>query len=151
MSQAVPQSPRSRRSNGYPPSAGSGPLRDAAAAWILRRFGVAAEGAHIGACVGTKELVASLPHLLRLRTPVRDTVLYPAIAYPSYEMGAVLAGCRAVPVPLDAQWHLDLDAISTDDATRALVLWINEPGNPSASTAGPDYFARAAAWGARTV
>ena len=53
----------------------------------------------------------SLPHLLRLRNPQRDTVLYPAVAYPSYEMGAVLAGCRAVPVPLDADWHLDLDAI----------------------------------------
>jgi succinyldiaminopimelate transaminase len=136
-------------SNGYPPSAGSPALRDAAAAWIGRRFGVAVEGAHIGACVGTKELVASLPHLLRMRTPARDTVLYPAIAYPSYEMGAILAGCRAVPVPLDAQWHLDLDAIDADDAARALVLWINEPGNPSASTAAAGYFARVSAWGRR--
>ncbi len=133
-------------SNGYPPSAGSPALRDAAAQWISRRFGVVVEAAHVGACVGTKELVASLPHLLRLRTPGRDTVLYPAIAYPSYEMGAVLAGCRAVAVPLDGRWHLDLDAISDDDAARALVLWINEPGNPSASTAGNDYFARVAAW-----
>lgn len=134
-------------SNGYPPSAGTPALRAAAAAWIERRFGVGVESAHVGACVGTKELVASLPHLLALRNPARDTVLYPAIAYPSYEMGATLAGCRAVPVPLDAQWHLDLDAISDADAARALVLWINEPGNPSASTAGADYFARAAAWG----
>jgi succinyldiaminopimelate transaminase len=136
-------------SNGYPPSAGSAALRDAAAGWIRRRFGVDVEGAHVGACVGTKELVASLPHLLRLRTPSRDTVLYPAIAYPSYDMGAVLAGCRAVPVPLDAQWHLDIDAISDDDAGRALVLWINEPGNPSASTADDAYFERVVAW-ART-
>jgi succinyldiaminopimelate transaminase len=133
-------------SNGYPQSAGSVPLREAAAAWIRRRFGVALESAHLGACVGTKELVASLPHLLRLRNPARDTVLYPAIAYPSYEMGAVLAGCRAVPVPLDAQWHLDIDAISDADAERALVLWVNEPGNPSASTADDAYFARVAAW-----
>ncbi len=133
-------------SNGYPPSAGTVALRDAAAGWIGRRFGVDVEPAHVGACVGTKELVASLPHLLRLRNPGRDTVLYPAIAYPSYEMGAVLGGCRAVPVPLDAQWHLDLDAISDADAARALVLWINEPGNPSASTTDDAYFARVAAW-----
>lgn len=133
-------------SNGYPPSAGSVVLRDAAAGWIRRRFGVAVEGAHVGACVGTKELVTSLPHFLRLRNPARDTVLYPAIAYPSYEMGAVLAGCRAVPVALDAQWHLDIDAISDADAQRALVLWVNEPGNPSASTADDAYFARVAAW-----
>jgi len=133
-------------SNGYPQSAGSLALREAAAGWIGRRFGVAVECAHVGACVGTKELVASLPQLLRLRNPGRDTVLYPAIAYPSYEMGAVLAGCRAVPVPLDAQWHLDIDAISDADAERALVLWINEPGNPSASTAGSAYFQQVAAW-----
>jgi succinyldiaminopimelate transaminase len=133
-------------SNGYPPSAGTAALRDAASSWIRRRFGVKVEAAHVGACVGTKELVASLPHLLRLRYPQRDTVLYPAIAYPSYDMGAVLAGCRAVPVPLDAQWHLDLDAISDADAERALVLWINEPGNPSASTADAAYLARVAAW-----
>jgi succinyldiaminopimelate transaminase len=133
-------------SNGYPPSAGSVVLRDAAAGWIRRRFGVAVEGAHVGACVGTKELVTSLPHFLRLRNPARDTVLYPAIAYPSYEMGAVLAGCRAVPVALDAQWHLDVDAISDADAQRALVLWVNEPGNPSASTADDAYFARVVAW-----
>ena len=133
-------------SNGYPPSAGTPPLRDAAAGWIRRRFGVAVESAHVGACVGTKELVTSLPHLLRLRNPTRDTVLYPAIAYPSYEMGAVLAGCRAVPVPLDAQWHLDVDSVSDSDAERALVLWVNEPGNPSASTTDDAYFARVATW-----
>jgi succinyldiaminopimelate transaminase len=133
-------------SNGYPPSAGSPALRDAAAGWIRRRFGVAVEAAHVGACVGTKELVTSLPHLLRLRNPERDTVLYPAISYPSYEMGAVLAGCRAVPVPLDAQWHLDINAISDDDARRALVLWVNEPGNPSSSTTDDAYFARVAQW-----
>ncbi|HUI49739.1 MAG TPA: pyridoxal phosphate-dependent aminotransferase [Acidimicrobiia bacterium] len=134
-------------SNGYPPSAGTVALRDAAAAWIGRRFGVAVDAGHVGACVGTKELVTSLPHLLRLRDPGRDTVLYPAIAYPSYEMGAVLAGCRAVPVPLDGKWHLDLDAISEADARRALLLWVNEPGNPSSSTAGADYFQRVARWG----
>ena len=67
--------------------------------------------AQIAACVGTKELVGTLPQWLRLRSPDRDTVLYPAIAYPTYEMGAILAGCRAGrgadrrPVPLD------LDAI----------------------------------------
>ena len=133
-------------SNGYPQSAGSPALRDAAAAWIARRFGVTVDAAHVGACVGTKELVTSLPHHLRLRTPARDTVLYPSIAYPSYEMGAVLAGCRAVPVALDAEWHLDLASVSDADAERALLLWVNEPGNPSSSTADDAYFARVTAW-----
>jgi succinyldiaminopimelate transaminase len=133
-------------SMGYPASAGSVALREAAAAWMGRRFDVTVEAAHIGACVGTKELVAGLPHLLRLRNPQRDTVLYPAVAYPSYEMGAVLAGCRAVAVPLDADWHLDLDAISEADAERALLLWVNEPGNPTSSAAGSAHLAKVAEW-----
>jgi succinyldiaminopimelate transaminase len=133
-------------SMGYPQSAGSPALREAAAGWIGRRFGVALEGAHVGACVGTKELVASLPHLLRLRNPQRDTVLYPAVAYPSYEMGATLAGCRAVPVALDAQWHLDLSSISAEDAGRALLLWVNEPGNPTSSVATREQLIATAEW-----
>lgn len=133
-------------SMGYPQSAGSPALREAAAAWVGRRFDVAVDASHIGACVGTKELVVGLPHLLRLRNPQRDTVLYPAISYPSYEMGAVLAGCRAVPVPLDAEWHLDLEAITESDAERALLLWVNEPGNPTSSAAGSAYLAGIADW-----
>ena len=43
--------------------------------------------------------------LLSLRDPSRDTVLYPSVAYPTYEMGALLAGLRAVPVPVDDDWH----------------------------------------------
>ena len=133
-------------SMGYPASAGSAELRDAARGWLSRRFGVEVAREQVGACVGTKELVASLPHLLRLRTPARDTVLYPAVAYPTYEMGATLAGCRAVPVAVDAGWHLDLDSISEHDAARALLLWVNEPGNPTSSVADDARFRAIAAW-----
>jgi len=136
-----------KRSMGYPPSAGTAALHEAAAAWMARRTGVEVEPAHIGACIGTKEMVVSLPHYLGLRRPDLDTVLYPAVAYPSYEMGATLAGKRAVPVPLDRDWHLDLDAIDADDAHRALLLWINEPGNPSSSVADAAYLGRVAEWG----
>ena len=67
------------------------------------------------ACIGTKEMVASLPRALSLRDPSRDVVLYPAASYPTYEMGAVLAGLRAVPVPVDDQWRIDLSRVA--DAT----------------------------------
>jgi aspartate/methionine/tyrosine aminotransferase len=88
--------------------------------------------------------VATLPQWLKLRTPSRDTVLYPAVAYPTYEMGAVLAGLRAVAVPVDEGFHLDLGAISEADAKRALVLWVNSPGNPAGQLEDLD---AAAAWG----
>lgn len=129
---------------GYPPSIGSLAFRDAAAGWMRRRLGVEVSPDVIGACIGTKELVAGMPQWLRLRTPRRDTVLYPAISYPSYEMGATLAGCRAVAVPVDDRWRLDLTAISDDDAARALCLWVNTPGNPAG---GLDDLDAAAAWG----
>jgi succinyldiaminopimelate transaminase len=120
---------------GYPSAVGLLPLREAAAAWMERRLGVTVDPGHVVACTGTKELVASLPHVLARRDPSRDTVLYPAVSYPTYEMGAILAGLRPVPVPLTRDWHLDLDAVSGADADRALLLWVNEPGNPTGSAA----------------
>ena len=100
--------------------------------------------AQIGACVGTKEFVGTLPQWLHLRRPDRDTVLYPAVAYPTYEMGAILAGCRPIPVPPTADGSLDLAAIAPADADRALALWVNSPSNP---TGALDDLASAAAWG----
>jgi succinyldiaminopimelate transaminase len=129
---------------GYPASIGTPRFRQAAAGWMARRFGVEVPPEALAACVGTKELVVSLPHVLRLRTPDRDTVLYPAISYPSYEMGAVLAGCRAVAVPVDEEWRIDLSAIAEADAERALCLWVNTPGNPAGNL---DDLGAAAAWG----
>lgn len=137
---------RSGAERGYPPSIGSGLLREAAQAWMRRCLEVEVPTSNIAACVGTKELVAGMPHWLRLRSPDRDTVLYPAVSYPSYAMGATLAGCRAVAVPVDESWRLDLAAISSDDAARALCLWINSPGNPGG---GLDDLKAAAQWGRR--
>lgn len=124
------------RATAYPPTIGTPALREAAVAWVHRRFGVALDPTELIACIGTKELVASLPRLLHLRDPSRDTVLYPAISYPTYAMGAELAGMRAVAVPLDDRWQLDLARVSEADAQRALLLWTNDPGNPTAAVAG---------------
>jgi succinyldiaminopimelate transaminase len=116
----------------YPPSVGTPALHDAVLRWLDRRFGITLDREHIGATVGSKEFVALLPQFMALRDPSRDTVLYPAISYPSYEMGATLAGLRAVPVPFRADGSgLDLDAVSPQDRERALLLWVNSPGNPT--------------------
>lgn len=129
---------------GYPPSIGTPGFRGAAAAWLNDLVGTDLDETQVRATIGSKEFVAGLPHWLRLRTPDKDTVLYPAISYPSYEMGATLGGCRAIPVPVDENWRLDLSAIDPDDASRALCLWINTPGNPAG---GLDDLEAAAAWG----
>jgi len=133
-------------SAGYPRAVGGPALREAAAGWMERSFGVVVDPVQVVNCIGTKEVVASLPHLLRLRDPSRDTVLYPAVSYPTYAMGALLGGCRAVPVPLGDGWHLDLSAVSDDDAARALLLWVNEPGNPTGSQSNSRPLGEAVVW-----
>ena len=134
---------------GYPASIGSLELRQGAAGWMARRFGAVVDPAQVAACVGTKEFVATTAWFLRLRTPDRDTVLAPAVAYPTYAMGARLAGCRLVEVPEADGRGLDLSTISDDDADRALCLWVNSPANPSGTVSD---LGEAAAWGrARAV
>ncbi len=134
---------------GYPASIGSAALRHAAAGWIQRRFDVSIDPGQVAACVGTKEFVATAAWLLRLRTPGRDTVLAPALAYPTYAMGGRLAGCRVVEVPAAANGGLELSAVSDDDAERALCLWVNSPSNPTGALSD---LGEAADWGrARAV
>jgi succinyldiaminopimelate transaminase len=107
---------------GYPTALGTAPLRTAAAGWLERRLGVrvgdplAAEPSVIPT-VGSKELVALLPILLGLQGG--GTVLIPEVAYPTYEVGAVLAGLavRRSDVP-------------PDDAAGTVLVWLNTPGNP---------------------
>ncbi len=131
---------------GYPSAIGSLEFRTAGAEWMLRRFGLTVDPAQVLACIGTKEAVVSLPRMLSLRDPTRDTVLYPAISYPSYTMGAQLGGLRAVPVQLDARWHLDLSTIAPEDAERALVIWLNEPSNPTGAVASSAEMAAVVEW-----
>lgn len=133
-------------SNGYPTALGSVTLRNAILGYVHRRFRASVDPDGVMACVGTKELVASLPHMLHLRDPQRHTVLYPAVAYPTYAMGAVLAGLKPVPVALDSNWHMDVDSIAPADAADALVLWLNEPSNPTGASLNAAQLDRIVRW-----
>ncbi len=117
--------------NGYPPSVGTEELRSASREMLARRFGADVDGEELAMCVGTKEFVATLPHLLSLRNPGKDTVLYPAVSYPTYAMGAAMAGMRAVPVPCDDNFMTNPEALDKSDLDRALLLWVNSPANPT--------------------
>ncbi|HUC14985.1 MAG TPA: pyridoxal phosphate-dependent aminotransferase [Acidimicrobiales bacterium] len=143
---ALSSADEARATRGYPSSAGSPAAREAVVEWMGRRLGVNVDPSLVALCIGSKELVAGLPGWLHLRDPSRDTVLYPELSYPTYEMGALLAGLRAVPVPVDEHFRLRLtpDAVSEEDVDRALLLWVNSPGNPAGQV---DDLAVAAAWG----
>ncbi len=128
----------------YPASAGDRSLLNAVCQWLGGRFSLSISPEAVGACVGTKELVVGMPQALRLRDPGRDTILFPEISYISYAMGAELAGCRAVPVPVDEAWRMDLSQIDESDAERSIAIWNNTPANP---TGAIDDLGAIADWG----
>ena len=130
---------------GYPPSQGTPDYREACAGWLNRRFGLSLTMDDLAACIGTKEFVGTVAGYLHLRSPERDTVLYPSVSYPTYAMGATLAGLRSVPVAI-VDGRLDLESVEPDDVDRALVLWSNSPSNP---TGRLDDLEGHAAWGRR--
>ncbi|WP_281371625.1 succinyldiaminopimelate transaminase [Petropleomorpha daqingensis] len=124
---------------GYPTALGTPALRTAAADWLARRLGVTVAEPHgpdpsVIPTVGSKELVALLPTLLGLSGS--GTVLIPEVAYPTYEVGAVLAGLavRRCDVP-------------PDDATGVVLVWLNSPGNPHGRVLTDDELRAWAAWG----
>jgi succinyldiaminopimelate transaminase len=129
---------------GYPASIGSEALRRSIARWMARRFAVDVPVSRIAACIGTKEFVATTPQYMKLRRPNRDTVIYPSVSYPTYEMGAILAGLRPLAVPMNAEGHMDFASLSRDDIDRALMVWVNSPSNPTGSLDDLKY---AANWG----
>jgi succinyldiaminopimelate transaminase len=91
--------------------------------------------------VGSKELVAWLPTLLGAGPG--DVVAIPALAYPTYDVGARLAG--ATPQPMRA---LNGFGPMTSDATPKL-LWVNSPSNPTGQVLGIEDLARIVAWARR--
>jgi succinyldiaminopimelate transaminase len=103
---------------GYPLTAGAPALRDAIAGYLARRCDavVAADG--VLPTIGSKELVAALPAQLGLRPG--DTVVIPSVCYPTYEVGARLAGAAVV--------RADSPAGLPGDGVR--LVWVNSPGNP---------------------
>ncbi len=101
----------------YPATAGSPRLREAIAEWFLRRRGVAVEPGAVLPTVGSKELVALLPFLLGVGAG--EAVVFPRVAYPSYAMGAALAGAEAIASDDPAEWP-----------EHTKLIWINSPSNP---------------------
>ncbi|MGW8378710.1 succinyldiaminopimelate transaminase [Streptomyces sp. ODS28] len=122
-------------SPGYPTVWGTPALRDALAGWCERRLGArAVDHRNVLPVVGSKELVAWLPTQLGLGHG--DKVAFPRLAYPTYEVGARLAG--AEPVVYDDPWELDPQGLR--------LLWLNSPSNPTGRVLSQAELTRAVAW-----
>jgi succinyldiaminopimelate transaminase len=125
--------------HGYPQTWGTPALREAVAAWFARRRGVPdVDPDGVLPTVGSKELVAWLP--LLLGAGPGDVVAFPALAYPTYDVGARLAG--AMPQPMDSLTGLG----PMTAATRPRLLWVNSPSNPTGQVLGIDHLAKVVRW-----
>ncbi len=126
---------RTANSPGYPLTSGTVDLREAMARYLTVRWGaVGLEPDHTLPSVGSKELVAWLPTLLGLGPG--DVVVFPSCAYPTYEVGARIAGCT--PVPCD-----DLESLGD---VRPALVWLNSPSNPTGQILSAEELARRVAW-----
>lgn len=107
----------------YPQTIGTPALREAVVDWFARRRGVTGlTPDHVLPTIGSKELVALLPALLDLGPG--DIVVHPRAAYPTYEVGARVAGAMPFASDDPAEWPA---------GTR--LVWLNSPGNPDGRVA----------------
>lgn len=114
--------------HGYPATYGTPALREAIAAWLHRALDVTANPDAVLPTIGSKELVAHLPFQLGLGA--RDVVAIPAIAYPTYDVGAKLAGAQVVTA--DGVEQLESARVRAGAEGHALKLvWLNSPSNPT--------------------
>lgn len=114
---------RASDAHGYPTTQGTPEVRQAVAEWFGRRRavpGLAPEA--VLPTVGSKELVAWLPFLLGLSAG--DVVVRPRVAYPTYDIGARLAGAEAVAAD-------SLEELEDSVRARVRLVWVNSPGNPT--------------------
>ena len=122
-------------SPGYPLTVGTPQVRRAAADWLERRFGVTGLGPDgVLPVIGSKELIASMAGHLGIGPG--DLVVQPELAYPTYEVGAVLAGARV----------LATDSLTAIGPEVPRLLWLNSPSNPTGRVLPPDHLRKVVEW-----
>lgn len=120
--------------HGYPTVVGTSEVREAILAWGARRNMVDVGHGGVIPTIGSKEAVAWIPSLLGVRAG--DTVLVPEVAYPTYDIGARLAGATPVAV----------DPTSPETWPEAALVYLNSPGNPDGHVMSKAQLRAAVAW-----
>jgi succinyldiaminopimelate transaminase len=120
---------------GYPTTIGRVETRQACIDWLARRHGVSGLGLDgVLPVIGSKELIASLPGHLGLGPG--DLIAHPAQAYPTYEVGAVLAGARSVAT----------DSLTSLGPETPALLWLNSPSNPTGRVLPLEHLKKVVDW-----
>ena len=114
---------------------GTPELREGVVDWFARRWGIDdVDPDGVLPTVGSKELVAWLPTLLGVGPG--DAVVFPSLAYPTYDVGARLAGAEPVPA----------DSLTALGPRRVGLVWLNSPANPHGQVLPADHLAKVVAW-----
>lgn len=103
---------------GYPTAAGTPQLRQAWCRWAKRAIGADLRDNQVVPSIGSKEIVASLAAVFGLNHT--SVVAIPALAYPTYAVGAMICGARIVTYQTVEDIPKDAD-----------LIWVNSPSNPS--------------------
>lgn len=128
----------------YPLFSDTLPLREAAAAYMRRRFGLGLDtDAELLPLIGAQE---GLAHLLLAVTDPGDTLLLPDPCYPPYLGAVAVAGLNVVTLPLLPERGFLPDLIAVPDGVRPRALLLNYPNNPTSAVADAAFFREAADW-----
>jgi succinyldiaminopimelate transaminase len=121
-------------SPGYPATWGTGRLRSAAAGWLARSLGVSVSPTDVLPVIGTKEFIAWLPVMLGLGPG--DVIVHPELAYPTYDIGARLAGATAVAS----------DGLLSLGPSPVRLVWVNSPSNPTGRVLPVEHLRKVVEW-----
>lgn len=131
------------KNHDYPPYQGTKEFRKASADWMEKRFGVKLDcDSEILALIGSKE---GLAHTFFAFVDEGDVVLVPDPGYPVYKNGTILAGGSVYIMPLleENGFLPDFDKIPQDIASRAKLMFLNYPNNPTGAVADLDFYKKA--------
>jgi LL-diaminopimelate aminotransferase len=140
---ALNEAARDPANHRYPETEGLPEFRQAVANWYEHRFGVPVDAQkEVMSLIGSKE---GIGHMALCFIDPGDVALVPDPAYPVYEIGTMFAGGSSYTLPLleENGFLPDLDAVPDDVASRAKVLWLNYPNNPTGAVADIGFFERA--------
>lgn len=143
---ALNQSVNRDDTHGYAGYYGTPALRKAIAGYYERRFGVALDpNTEVRPLIGSKEGLANMAFAF---VDPGDLVLASDPGYPTYRMGALMAGGDHYAMPLleENDYLVDFDAIPEAIADKATLMWLNYPNNPTGAGAPMDFLERAVAF-----
>lgn len=117
-------------------------FREAAAAYMQRRFGLSIDPfKELHPLLGSKE---GLAHLATTLLDPGDLAIVPVPGYAVYHGGTVLADGEPYLYDLTPRtdFLLELDEVPTDALERAKLVYLNYPNNPTAAVAPREYLER---------